>query len=135
MATAKDDEEYPLDPAEMLSEDSILTFEEYIDMQRAIGEENRYRLLHYLTTCEEASPKELKTALDIPGNTLHHHLNTLVDVGLVQKRARNEADSEGLFTYYRASPFGEMILEHGVKKLMRMEADFREMYGATEDTD
>jgi len=130
MATAKDDEEYPVDPEKMLSEDSILTFEEYIDMQRAIGEETRYRLLHYLTTCEDASPKELKTALDLPGNSLHHHLNKLVDVGLVQKRARNEADSDGLFTYYRASPFGEMILEHGVTELMQMEEDFREMYGA-----
>ncbi len=134
MATAKDDEKYPLDPAKMLSEDSILTFEEYIDMQRAIGEETRYRLLHYLTTCEDASPKELKTALDLPGNSLHHHLNKLVDVGLVQKRARNEADSDGLFTYYRASPFGEIILEHGVNELMRMEEDFREMYGAVENS-
>jgi len=134
MATTKDDDEYPPDPAEMLSEDSILSFKEYIDMQRAIGEETRYRLLHYLTTCEDASPKEFKAALDLPGNRLHHHLNKLVDVGLVQKRARNEADSDGLFTYYRASPFGEIILEHGVNELMRMEDDFREMYGAAENT-
>ncbi len=135
MATAKGDKEYPLDPAEMLPEDSILSFEEYIDMQRAIGEGTRYRLLHYLTNCGDASPKELKTALDIPGNTLHHHLNKLVDVGLVQKRARNEADSDGLFTYYRASPFGKLILENGVKELMRMEGNFREMYGAADDSE
>jgi ArsR family transcriptional regulator len=134
MATTEDDEEYPLDPADMLSEDSILSFEEYMDMQRAIGEGTRYRLLHYLTTRDDASPKELKTTLDLPGNTLHHHLNKLIDVGLVQKRARNEADSDGLFTYYRASPFGESILEHGVTELMRMEDDFREMYGAAEDS-
>lgn len=131
MATTNDDDN-PFDPAEMLSEDSILSFEEYMDMQRAIGEPTRYRLLYYLTTHGDASPKELKQALNIPGNSLHHHLNKLVDVGLVQKRARNEANSDGLFTYYRASAFGEVILEHGVNELMQMEEDFREMYGATE---
>ena len=134
MATAKDDEDTHLEPAEILPENSVLTFEEYMDMQQAIGQGTRYRLLHYLTTRGDASPKELKEALNLPGNTLHHHLNKLVDVGLVQKRARNEANSEGLFTYYRASPFGEVILEHGVKKLMRMEEEFQEMYGAAEKT-
>jgi ArsR family transcriptional regulator len=131
---ATDDEEYPLDPAEMLSEDSILSFEEYMDMQRALGEPTRYRLLHYLKHRGDASPTELKAALDLPGNTLHHYLNKLVDVGLVQKRARNEADSDGLFTYYRASPFGKMLLEHGVEELMRLEDTFRERYGAADDS-
>jgi ArsR family transcriptional regulator len=134
METAKDEEELSPDPAEILPEVSVLSFKEYIDMQRAVGEETRYRLLHYLTTCGDASPKELKQALDLRRNTLHHHLNKLVDVGLVQKRARNEANSDGLFTYYRASAFGEVILEHGVKELMQMEEDFREMYGAAEDS-
>ena len=101
-------------------------------MQRAIGEETRYRLLHYLTKCRDVTPKELKTSLNIPGNTLHHHLNTLVDVGLVQKRARNETDSNSLSTYYRASPFGKMILEKGVTEIMEMEDDHREMYDAAE---
>ena len=135
MASAKDDEYTYLEPAEMLAENSVLTFEEYMDMQQAIGEGTRYRILHYLTTRGDASPKELKEALDLRGNTLHHHLNKLVDVGLVQKRGRKKANSEGLFTYYRASPFGEVILEQGVKKLMRMEEDFQEMYGATEESD
>lgn len=128
MGSAKDTEDTHFEPAEILPENSVLTFEEYIDMQQAIGEGTRYRILYYLTTRGEASPKELKEGLDLRDNTLHHHLNKLVDVGLVQKRARNEANSKGLFTYYRASPFGEVILDHSVKKLMEMEEDFREMY-------
>ena len=103
-----------------------------MDLQRAIGEGTRYRLLHYLKTRGDASPKELKAALDLPGNTLHHHLNKLVAVGPVEKRAHNKTDSDGLFTYYRASLFGKMILEHGIEELMRMEDDSREMYGAAD---
>lgn len=37
MTTAKDDDGSPPDPAEMLPEDSVLSFKEYIDMQRALG--------------------------------------------------------------------------------------------------
>ena len=126
MTSPNDSEDAYREPAEILPENSVLSFEEYMDMQQAIGEKTRYRILHYLTTCGDASPTELKEVLDLRGNTLHHHLNKLVDVGLVQKRARNEANSEGLFTYYRASPFGEEILEHGIKELMEMEEELQE---------
>ncbi|MDZ7730828.1 MAG: hypothetical protein U5K37_07900 [Natrialbaceae archaeon] len=71
----------------------------------------------------------MREGLDLAGNTLHHHLNKLVDVGLVQKRARKEADSEGLFTYYRVSGLGRAILEHGVGELLEMEHEYRDMYG------
>lgn len=127
---AAEDEEHPPDPIDMLSETSVLSFEEYMDMQRTLGEGTRYRLLYYLKHCGDASPKELKKELDLSGDTIDYHLSKLVDVGLVQKRAHNQADSDGLFTYYRASPFGKVILEHGVTELMRLEEDFREMYGA-----
>ena len=130
--TTSSEDEPPVDPAKLLPEDSVLTFEEYMAMQRAIGQATRFRLLHVLTTRGEQSPKELSDTLDLTGNTLHHHLNTLVDVGLVEKRARKEADSRGLFTYDRATAFGEGILEHGVESLLRKEAEYREAYGAND---
>lgn len=129
--TSSDDD--PVDAADLLPEDSVLSFEEYMAMQRAIGEGTRYRVLHSLANSGETSPKELKAALDLTGNTLHHHLNTLVDVGLVEKRARKEADSRGRFTYYRATAFGADILKHGVEELMRNERPYRDVYGADED--
>ena len=131
-ATTRDDDEVPADPAAMLPENSVLTFEEYMAMQRAIGEGTRYRILHYLKNEGDMSPKELKAALDLSGNTLHHHLNRLVDVGLVEKRARKEADSKGFYTYYRATSFGTEILEAGVEALMQKEAAYREMYAEDE---
>jgi len=130
-ATTNDDGE-PVDPTSLLPEDSVLSFEEYMAMQRAIGEPTRFRIIHYLTACEEASPKGLESALDLPSNSLHHHLNTLLDVGLVEKRARSQADSDGLFTYYRATAFGHAILEHGVGELLRHEAKYLELYGEDE---
>ncbi|MDZ7730827.1 MAG: hypothetical protein U5K37_07895 [Natrialbaceae archaeon] len=45
---ASNDKERPIDPKEMLPEDSVLSFEEYMEMQRSIGEENRYRILYFL---------------------------------------------------------------------------------------
>ena len=127
--THEEKRDVPVDPADMLPENSILSFEDYMQMQRAIGETTRYRLLHFLKNHGDKSPKELKEALDLSGNTLHHHLNTLVRVGLVGKRARKEADSNGFYTYYRATAIGEAMLEHGVEELMQKEHMYREMYG------
>lgn len=132
MTATTDETADPGDPASLLPEDSVLSFEEYMAMQRAIGQTTRFRILHYLNAEGNTSPKELKAALDLAGNSLHHHLNTLVDVGLVEKRARSEADTNGLFTYYRSTAFGQAILEHGVEELLRREADYLEMYSGEE---
>ena len=75
------------------------------------------------------SAKELQTALDIESNTLHYHLDALVDVGLVENRKRKEPSSDGLYSYYRATSLGEGILEYGVRELMREEWDLLDAYG------
>lgn len=66
---------------------------------------------------------------DIESNTLHYHLDTLVDVGLVENRKRKEPTSDGLYSYYRATSLGEGILEHGVRELMREEWELLDAYG------
>lgn len=75
------------------------------------------------------SAKELQTALDIESNTLHYHLDALVDVGLVENRKRKEPSSDGLYSYYRATSLGEGILEYGVRELMCEEWDLLDAYG------
>ena len=112
----------------LLPEHSLLSLEEYLDMQRAIGNETRFRILDLLVDTGAHSAKELQTALDIESNTLHYHLDTLVDVGLVENRKRKEPSSDGLYSYYRATSLGEGILEHGVRELMREEWDLLEAY-------
>lgn len=122
----RDDHEDVL--GDLLPEDSVLTLEEYLDMQRAIGNETRFRILHVLKERGDMSASDLKKVLGLEANNLHYHLDKLVDVGLVQNRKRKTADRDGLFSYYRATALGEGILEYGVEELMRREHDFLDQY-------
>lgn len=116
------------DLAGLLPEHSLLSLEEYLDMQRAIGNETRFRILHFLTEQGSHSAKELEQGLDLPSNTLHYHLDALIEVGLVENRKRKQPDTDGLYSYYRATSLGEGILEHGVRELMREEWDLLDAY-------
>ena len=121
----------PDEPADLLPEESILSLEEYLDMHAAVGHRTRYEILYRLVHSGEMSPKELEDALDIDNSTLHYHLNKLVDVGLVEKRQRTERGQDGLYTYYRATVFGEVTLTDGVDELIRGEQAFEEMYDSS----
>lgn len=137
-STSVDDEDQTRlsehDPTALLPEESVLGLEEYVDMLAAVGEPTRFRILYYLASAGEASPSELETAIDLSGNRLHYHLETLLDAGLVEKWARSTADEDGLFTHYEASGFGEAILQTGIVELIERESEYREMYadGPTE---
>ncbi|MGQ4554934.1 helix-turn-helix domain-containing protein [Halobellus sp. GM3] len=116
------------DHPRLLPEHSLLSLEEYLEMQRAIGNETRFRILDRLVEAGAHSAAELRDALDVESNTLHYHLDALVDVGLVENRKRKEPSSDGLYSYYRATSLGEGILEHGVRELMREEWELLKAY-------
>jgi len=130
MATSDpvDDRAPPEDPEDLLPERSVLSFEEYLDMQQAIGNPSRFRILYALKHRGDLSANELEDAVGIAANNLHYHLDELVDVGLVQNRKRKTPDSDGLYSYYRATGLGKAILEHGVEELMRTENEYRDAY-------
>lgn len=113
----------------LLPEHSLLSLEEYLDMQRAIGNETRFRVLDLLVEEGAHSATELAECLDVESNALHYHLDSLVDAGLIENRKRTEPTSGGLYSYYRATSLGEGILEHGVRTLMQEEWDLLESYG------
>ena len=115
-------------PGDILPDESILDFREYLAMQRAIGHEARFRVLYALTQHGAMSQPELEDALCMDTDFLSHCLTTLCDVGLVQNRKRKTSESEDLFSYYVASSIGEGILEHGVVELMKREHKFRDRY-------
>jgi ArsR family transcriptional regulator len=117
-----------VEPPVSLPEDSVLSLAEYLDMQEAVGNETRYRILRTLAHNDDLSATELGDALDLRANSLHYHLDKLIEVGLVQNRKQKRPDADGLYSYYRASALGEAILEHGVEELMRREHEFRERY-------
>jgi len=115
-------------PEPLLPEDSGLTLEEYLAMQQAISHQTRFRILRTLVANDELSAADLKAAVDVESHNFHYHLDELVDVGLVDKRQRRTADSQGFYTYYRPTAMGGGILEHGVEELMRREHEFNETY-------
>src|SRR6056297_2676756 len=124
----------PDDPADLLPEESVLSLDEYLDMHAAVGHRTRYEILYRLVHSGEMSPKELEDALEIDDSTLHYHLNKLVDVGLVEKRQRTERGQDGLYTYYRATVYGEVTLTDGVDELIRGEQEFERMYDNASET-
>lgn len=123
--------ELPADPAELLPDDSVLSLEEYLDMHAAVGHRTRYEILYRLVHGREMSPKELEETMEIDDSTLHYHLNTLIDVGLVEKRQRTERGQDGLFTYYRATVFGKVTITEGVDELICGEQEFEAMYDSS----
>jgi DNA-binding transcriptional ArsR family regulator len=121
----------PDDPADLLPEESVLSLDEYLDMHAAVGHRTRYEILYRLVHGGEMSPTELEDALEIDDSTLHYHLNTLVNVGLVEKRQRTERGQDGLYTYYRPTVFGKSTLVDGVDELIRGEQAFGELYDSS----
>jgi DNA-binding transcriptional ArsR family regulator len=117
-------------PEPLLPEESGLTLEEYLAMQRAIGHPTRFRILRTLVANDELSASDLKAAVDVESHNFHYHLDELIDVGLIDKRQRRTADSQGFYTYYRPTAMGRGILEHGVEELMRREREFNDAYSS-----
>jgi ArsR family transcriptional regulator len=115
-------------PEPPLPEESGLTLEEYLAMQQAIGHPTRFRILRALVANDELSAADLKAVVDVEPHNFHYHLDELVDVGLIDKRQRRTADSQGFYTYYRPTAMGRGILEHGVEELMRRERGFNDAY-------
>ena len=112
-----------------LPENSVLSLSEYLAMQRAVGEETRYRVLSELLVEGESSASELADSLDVPSNRLHYHLDKLESIGLVANRKHKERGADGLYSYYTATALGEAIMTHGVGELIAEERELLERYG------
>ena len=123
----------PEDPEDLLPEESVLSLDEYLAMHAAVGHRTRYEILYRLLHTGEMSPTELDDALEIDDSTLHYHINELVDVGLVEKRKRTERGHDGLYTYYRATVFGDVTLTDGVDALISGERAFEGMYDSSSE--
>ncbi len=113
----------------LLPENSALSLEEYLAMQRSIGNETRFRIVDTLVEDGSQSASELRDRLEVRSNALHYHLEELVEVGLIENRKRKSPDEDGLYSYYRATSLGEGILTDGVRELMAREWDALEEYG------
>ena len=110
----------------ILPEDSVLTLEEYLAMQRTIGHSIAFRLLRLLIANEGLEIEALENAMSYNPDEFSARLDELIDVGLVTEQQR--VDSHGIETYYWPTAIGKKILERGVAELIRHEHALRERY-------
>jgi predicted ArsR family transcriptional regulator len=111
-----------------LPPESVLTLQEHLAMQRAVGQETRYRALAELLREGESSASELADRLDEPSNRLHYHLDEFQSAGVVGNHKRKERGAEGLYSYYEATALGEAVMTHGVAELIPEERNLLERY-------
>lgn len=121
-------ESLPDEPATLLPPDSMWRLEEYLDMLAAVGDRTRFEIVYRLVHGGPTSPTELEELIEVDDSTLHYHLNALLDVGLIEKRKRTERGQECLYSYYRPTVFGEVVLTEGIEDLIRGEQEFEELY-------
>ena len=58
------------------------------------------RIGNFLTEENAKSAKALEEEFTLPSNTLHYHLDVLVNVGLVENRKTKDPETDGLSSYY-----------------------------------
>ena len=115
-------------PPRILPEESVLELEDYLAMQTALADETQFRLLYALTEEGRADSSELAELLDVDEDCVQSSLEELVAVGLAQNWIRNEPDTDGVYSSYRASSLGEGLLEDGIGELLDGEWDARDRY-------
>jgi len=79
---------------------------------KAMADDTRVRIVHILS-CGELCACDIHGYFDLTQPTLSHHLNVLVDSGLVLARP------EGKWTYYRLDKSAFSFLERLVKDVSR----------------
>lgn len=115
------------DAPDVLPEHSVLSLDEYLAMQGALGHRLRFRVVRALADAARR-PSDLAADLDVAANTLHYHLGVLVDVGLVERRTRKTGEGEQACIYYRATALAEMLLTEGIETLLQEEWELVEFY-------
>jgi len=124
----------PADLDELLPEHSILSLDEYLAMQEALGDRIRFEIVHRLrhTDTEQLAP--LAVAMDMNEARLEEYLRELGDVGLVERRQRTERGSDQIQTYYCATSLAATILDEGLMELIRGEWNLEDEYSTEEMT-
>lgn len=95
---------------EHLFSGSFGTLTDHVARKAALGDERRYAILYYLWDREEVARKELAAAIDNPDLDLTHHLNELIDAGLVTRTGAPEG-ADGRQSYYKITHIGQQEIE------------------------
>ena len=91
----------------------VMDFQREALMSRALGDENRLRILALLQNGELCACK-LLVWLDITQPTLSHHMKILCDAGLVTPR------KDGKWTHYAVSPAGGRLALSTLEQILHV---------------
>ena len=117
-------------PTQILPEKSLLSLEEYLEMQRTVGDETNFRVLYALKRIGDADPEDIADTLNMDTDRVQSGLDELGDAGLVARRMRKtpEMDEGEVYIYYRANSIGKGLLEEGIEELIRQDWESLERY-------
>lgn len=101
---------------EQLFSDSMGTLADHTARKAALSDPRRYAVLYYLWDREEVSRKELAATIDDAGFDLTHHLDVLIDAGLVARTGAPD-DQDGRQTFYRITHIGRQEITTDIQNI------------------
>lgn len=96
-------------PDDLITEDSLLSLADYLDLLSEVSTEPRFRILFYLTQVEEDNASSIADELEMDPGTLSYHLERLTEDGLTRNWQRTSRDDDGNYSYYTITGLGERI--------------------------
>ncbi len=99
------------DAEEIVPTDSFLDLNDHLELFTLVSNDARFRILHRLVIDEERSVSDLAADLDRDKSTISHHLNLLVEAGIVRNRREKRTGSAESYSYYTATPLGNRLYE------------------------
>ncbi|GGL67212.1 ArsR/SmtB family transcription factor [Halocalculus aciditolerans] len=106
-------------PEDALPDPSVLSLDEYLSMQRSLGNRTRYEIVYYLRHDGPQTATDLGDLLGEPSSTIHYHLERLTDVGLVEERLRTTPDDTE--RYYGVTILATSLLSEGLETVLERE--------------
>lgn len=101
---------------DQLFSDSMGTLTDHTARKAALSDPRRYAVLYYLWDREEVSRKELAATIDDAGFDLTHHLDVLIDAGLVARTGAPD-DQDGRQTFYEITHIGRQEITVDIQNI------------------
>lgn len=118
-------------PTKLITEDSLLQVEDYLDLLSEVSSKPRFQILYYLDQHGEDNASSIAESLDQDSGTCRHHLKRLVDAGLIRNWQRESRSGDGNYSYYETTSLGERFTRY-VSDIIR--ADQQQVDGAESDS-
>lgn len=97
--------------ADLFDEQALLDLDTYLELFAELAERPRFAILYALSIEGKLSANELGETLGRSENSLHYHLNRLVEASLVENRKRERPNDDELYSYYELTGLGADLID------------------------